>query len=128
MEPTYAERVGERNGIARNDKMDRSKTKTAGNSIATVILVIIVLGTSISSTVAAELGCKKVFNGKYMPGRLHKAFATTGARSVTANNTACGWGVAFSTRSEAISEALRQCAKYSKAHKNPVPCKVLEAK
>lgn len=52
-------------------------------------------------------GCVSVYKNKFKPGRVHKAFATSGGLSVYGNYALnCGWGEGYPSKAQAIRAAL----------------------
>jgi hypothetical protein len=72
--------------------------------------------------------CAVDYKKKFTNGRIHKAMATTGGRSITAYNTACGWAEGYSSKAQAVRDALRQCERSNKMHKLKTKCRVIAAK
>jgi hypothetical protein len=44
------------------------------------------------------LGCPPLYSNHYIKGRMHKAFATTGGRSIRAYSTACAYAVGYGSK------------------------------
>ena len=106
------------------------------NSFGLALQWILVLGLMtfaaeqmVSEAQAAKFkNCKDLYRKLYLKGEKHKAFATTGGRSMTAYSTACGASEGFASKKIAISNALQQCRDLGRRNKTPGKCKIIEVK
>jgi hypothetical protein len=98
------------------------------NNILALVFVTSMSSNFILVEKSEARSCQNLYKKHYLPGRVHKAIATTGARSVSSDQTSCGSSEGNQTKAQAIKSALRYCTSDNKAHRNPVACKILEAK
>jgi hypothetical protein len=98
------------------------------NNILVLVFVVSMSSNFILAEKSEARSCQNLYKKHYLPGRVHKAVATTGAKSVSSDRISCGWSEGNKTKAQAIRSALRYCTSDNKAHRNPVACKILEAK
>ena len=78
---------------------------------ALVAAVMAMIGcSSLVSDARADDACKKLYATSYVKKDGHKAFATTGGRSINSKlDTACGEGHGYRTRKKAETRAIAEC-------------------
>ena len=95
--------------------------------LALSVLAIAVSGVT-SPLQAKRLSCASVYKKHYLPGRLHRALATSNARSpFSTGSISCGWGEGYPSKKQAISAAIRGCNGDRQSYHTPGTCKILKA-